>query len=314
MYSFDCNKKVLSWVRHRTGCKPGERTEKSERKHCWNDGLSLLSILETEDMSKLGKGYDSVKEEEALHFSQKREVLSGSRRRRSSLEAEEEGLIRNKKRQILSWTRRGRSCPEPEEADLLFIQKRKVLSGTRRGRSCLQPEAEGLVRNYKRQILSGARRGRFCTGAEVTVLLRSQKDMALPNPGSSSLKPEEAPRNPHGVTGSKEFRTFLFLRFRRWFRGESHHVTANMPLFHSSVFWRTAASKLDGCNIARFINTRSYTGKVVIDTDDGRLYWPYNYPSLTVGVHTEIELKWADKSNQHIQQRRRNCHSEWQSV
>jgi len=64
-----------------------------------------------------------------------------------------------------------------------------------------------------------------------------------------------------------------------------------MPLFLSSVFWRTAASKLEGCNIARFINTRSYAGKVVIGTDDGRLYWPYKYRSLTLSVHTEIEVK-----------------------
>jgi len=64
-----------------------------------------------------------------------------------------------------------------------------------------------------------------------------------------------------------------------------------MPLFLSSVFWRTAASKLEGYNIARFINTRSYGGKVVIGTDDGRLYWPYKYRSLTLSVHPEIELK-----------------------
>ena len=148
----------------------------------------------------------------------------------------------------------------------------------------------------------------------MTVLLWSQKGMALPDPGSSSPEPQEAPRNPHCYMGSKKFRSLLFLRFRRLFRGESHHVTANMPLFLSSVFWRTAASKLDGCNNVRFINTTSYAGKVVIGTDDGRLYWHYNYPSLTLSVYTEIELKWTGKSNQHNQQRRRNCQFECQLV
>jgi hypothetical protein len=51
-------------------------------------GFSILSDLEREGRSKLGKGYDGVKEEKALRLSWKRNVLSGASRGRSCLEPE----------------------------------------------------------------------------------------------------------------------------------------------------------------------------------------------------------------------------------
>ena len=175
-------------------------------------------------------------------------------------------------------------------------------------------EPEGNVPAGARQLFSGARRA--CPCRSQAPLLWSQREMSLPEPGSSSLEPKgnvpagarqlfsgarRGTSKPHGVLGSKEFPTFVFLRFLRWFRGESYHVTANMPLFLSSAFWLTAASKLEGCNIARFINTRSYAGKVVIGTDVGRLYWPYKYRSLTLSVRPHwdrAEVKRQEESTQ----------------
>jgi hypothetical protein len=81
-------------------------------------------------MSKLGKGYDGVKEEE--------------------------GLVRNQQRQILPESERASYCSKLEEAYLVWNQKEQ-LSGARRGKSCPEQRGAALVRCQKRQIFSGGR-------------------------------------------------------------------------------------------------------------------------------------------------------------
>jgi hypothetical protein len=193
-------------------------------------------------------------EQEGLVRNQKRQILFGAKRGSSCSEPEEKDFVWGQpvlliSQKCMSLPEPGSSSPEPEghvpaEARMACVcRNQRSMSLPELGSSSPEPEGHFPVAARRAfpchsqkgmslpkpewHVFVGTREA--CPCRSQAALLWSQKGMSLQEPGSSSLEPEgnvppgtrqffsgarRDTSEPHGVLGSKEFPTLVFLRFR----------------------------------------------------------------------------------------------------